>query len=40
MKKEFECPIIEIIEINNEDIIKTSGELQWWSEDPYKVGDA
>jgi len=32
MRKEFEAPVIEIININNEDIIKTSGEVEWWQE--------
>jgi len=38
MKKEFERPVIEIININNEDIIKTSGEVPWWSEEPTVGG--
>ena len=30
MKKEMKKPQIELVLINDEDIIKTSGEVQWW----------
>ena len=32
MKKEFKEPQIELVLIDVEDIIKTSGEVEWWQE--------
>lgn len=32
MKKVFKEPQIELVLIDSEDIIKTSGEVQWWPE--------
>jgi hypothetical protein len=38
MKKEFKLPQIELVLINEEDIIKTSGEVQWWPEGDPGLG--
>ena len=32
MKKEMKLPQIEIVLMNEEDIIRTSGEVPWWTE--------
>lgn len=33
MKKEMKLPQIEIVLMNEEDIIRTSGEVPWWTEE-------
>ena len=33
MKKEMNLPQIEIVLMNEEDIIRTSGEVPWWTEE-------